>query len=79
MVPSGAVLKENIILLSDIIEHKLQKERELQFYEQELEKLKQKMFFLEKDITITNMCIKIIEKEKLVSVPNLLGEKDDLG
>ena len=79
MVSSGAVLKDNIILLSDIIEHKLQKERELQFYEQELEKLKQKMFFLEKDITITNMCIKIIEKEKLVSVPNLLGEKDDLG
>ena len=72
-------MKDNIILLSDIIEHKLQKERELQFYEQELEKLKQKMFFLEKDITITNMCIKIIEKEKLVSVPNLLGEKDDLG
>ena len=79
MVSSGAVLKDNIILLSDIIEHKLQKERELQFYEQELEKLKQKMFFLEKYITITNMCIKIIEKEKLVSVPNLLGEKDDLG
>ena len=79
MVPSGAVLKENIILLSDIIEHKLQKERELQFYQQELEKLKQKMFFLEKDITITNMCIEIIGKEKLVSVPNLLGEKDDLG
>ena len=72
-------MKENIILLSDIIEHKLQKERELQFYQQEIEKLKQKMFFLEKDITITNMCIKIIEKEKLVSVPNLLGEKDDLG
>ena len=72
-------MKDNIILLSDIIEHKLQKERELQIYEQELEKLKQKMFFLEKDITITNMCIKIIEKEKLVSVPNLLGEKDDLG
>ena len=79
MVSSGAVLKDNIILLSDIIEHKLQKERELQFYQQELEKLKQKMFFLEKDITITNMCIKIIEKEKLVSVPTLLGEKDDLG
>ena len=79
MVTSGTVLKDNIILLSDIIEHKLQKERELQFYQQELEKLKQKMFFLEKDITITNMCIDIIEKEKLIGVPNLLGEKDDLG
>ena len=72
-------MKENIILLSDIIEHKLQKERELQFYQQELEKLKQKMFFLEKDITITNMCIDIIKKEKLIGVPNLIGEKDDLG
>ena len=72
-------MKDNIILLSDIIEHKLQKERELQFYQQELEKLKQKMFFLEKDITITNMCIDIIKKEKLIGVPNLIGEKDDLG
>lgn len=65
-------MTNKIILLSDILEHKIRKERELEFYQQELEKLQQKMFFLEKDIEITNMCIDIIEHEKLTGVPNLI-------
>ena len=80
MVSSGTTLTDKIILLSGILKHKLQKERELEFYQQELEKLQQKMFFLNKDIEITNMCIDIIEHEKLTAVPNLIlkGNKDDL-
>jgi len=36
------------------------------------------MFFLKKDIQITNMCIDIIEHEKLTGVPNLItGVKTD--
>ena len=54
-----------LILLTDIIDHKLRKEKELEFYQKELEKLEQKMMFLRKDIEITNLCINIIEKEKL--------------
>ena len=78
MVSNGATLTDKIILLSDILKHKLQKERELEFYQQELEKLQQKMFFLNKDIEITNMCIDIIEHEKLTGVPNLItGVKTD--
>lgn len=78
MVSSGATLTDKIILLSDILKHKLQKERELEFYQQELEKLQQKMFFLNKDIEITNMCIDIIEQEKVSSVTNLItGAKID--
>ena len=80
MVSGGTTLTDKIILLSDILKHKLQKERELEFYQQELEKLQQKMFFLNKDIEITNMCIDIIEHEKLTAVPNLIlkRNKDDL-
>ena len=71
-------MTDKIILLTDILEHKLRKERELEFYQQELEKLQQKMFFLEKDIEITNMCIDIIEQEKITSVHNLItGVKSD--
>ena len=71
-------MTNKVILLTDIVEHKLRKERELEFYQQELEKLQQKMFFLEKDIEITNMCIDIIEHEKLTGVPNLItGVKTD--
>lgn len=78
MVSGGTTLTDKIILLSDILKHKLQKERELEFYQQELEKLQQKMFFLNKDIEITNMCIDIIEQEKVSSVTNLItGAKID--
>ena len=67
-----------IILISDIVETKVRKEKELQYYQEELEKLKQKMFFLQKDIEITNMCIDIIEHEKIAGVPNLItGVKTD--
>ena len=78
MVSSGATLIDKIIHLSDILEHKLRKERELDFYQQELEKLQQKMFFLKKDIEITNMCIDIIEQERVTTVTNLItGVKTD--
>jgi len=72
-------LIDKIIHLSDILEHKLRKERELDFYQQELEKLQQKMFFLKKDIEITNMCIDIIEQERVTTVTNLIsgGKSDD--
>lgn len=70
-----------LILLSDVIETKLRKEKELEFYQNELEKLQQKMFFLRKDIEITNICIHIIEQEKVVDIQEQMQakmiEKDD--
>ncbi len=57
-----------IILLTDILDTRLRKEQELAFYQRELEKLQEKMMFLRKDIQITNLCIEIIEKEKVVDV-----------
>jgi hypothetical protein len=72
-----------LILISDILETKLRKEKELQFYQEELEKLKQKMFFLQKDIDITNIIIDMIEKEKVVDIKEqmetkLLGDNSEL-
>lgn len=57
-----------LILLTDVIETKLRKEKELEFYQRELEKLQQKMFFIRKDIEITNLCIQIIEQEKVLDI-----------
>jgi hypothetical protein len=71
-----------LILLTDVIETKLRKEKELEFYQNELEKLQQKMFFLRKDIEITNLCIQIIEQEKVLDVremmqAKMIGKDDD--
>ncbi len=71
-----------LIVLTDVIDTKLRKEKELEFYQQELEKLQQKMFFLKKDIEITNLCIQIIEQEKVLDIREqmkikLLGGDDE--
>lgn len=64
-----------IILLTDILETKIRKEKELEFYQKELDKLNQKMFFLRKEIEITNLCIEIIEKETVVDLKALANSK----
>ena len=64
-----------LIQITDILETKLRKEKELEFYQQELEKLKQKMFFLQKDIDITNLIIDMIEKEKVLDIKDQMNTK----
>ena len=64
-----------IIIMSDIVEQKLRKEKELEFYRAELEKIQQKIWFLQKDLEITNLCITIIEQER-DALP-FIEEKDD--
>lgn len=66
-----------IILLSDIIEQKLRKEQELEFYQAELEKLQNKMFFLRKEIDLTNTIIDIIDKETVYDVKENMIERRD--
>ena len=64
-----------LILLTDVIETKFRKEKELEFYQRELEKLQQKMFFLKKDIEITNICIQIIEQETVIDIREQMNLK----
>jgi hypothetical protein len=66
----------SIILLSDIYEVKKRKEEELAYYHDQLEKLNQKMFFIQKEIDITNICIELIEKEKIVDIKKIVEKKE---
>lgn len=52
-----------ILLLKDFIEQKERKEKELEFYRAELDKLNKKMWFVQKEIELTNQIIDIIENE----------------
>jgi hypothetical protein len=58
-------MNSKIIRITDILEQKVRKEQELEFYHKELEKLKQKMFFLQKDIDITNIIIDMISHDNV--------------
>ena len=53
----------NIISLADVLEQKIRKEKELEYYEQQLAELQKKMIFVRKDIEVTNLVIEIINDE----------------
>ena len=53
----------NIISLKDVLEQKLRKEQELEYYEQQLTELQRKMTLVRNDINITNLVIEIINDE----------------
>lgn len=66
-----------ILLLTDIIEQKVRKEKELSYYQEQLEELEQKMWFLRKEIDLTNMIISVIENEKADLLKLPMKDKDE--
>lgn len=67
-----------LIYLTEVLETRVRKEKELEFYAQELEKLKEKMYYIQKDIDLTNVIIDMIEKENVVDFQqHLLDKKKD--
>ena len=66
-----------IVLLTDFIEQKVRKEKELEFYTKQLEELERKMFFLRKEIQLTNYIIEIVENEKVLDIREYLEDKRD--
>lgn len=75
--------EKKLILLTDFIEQKLRKEKELEFYQKELEKLQEKMYWVKRDIDLTNTIIRVIKDEAVVDLVTeaekklLIGENDD--
>ena len=66
-----------IILLSDYIEQKVRKEKELEYYAKELEELQKKMWVIRKEIQLTNFIIEIVEQEKVINIRDYLEDKRD--
>lgn len=64
-----------LILLSDVIESKVRKERELDFYQKELEKLQEKMYWLRREIGLNETIIDIIKRDNVVDFKEELNKK----
>lgn len=67
-----------IISLSDIYEQRAIKERELEFYQKELEKLMFKLGMVQQEIGVTNTIIKMIENEQVLDLRDAILEKKTL-
>jgi len=64
-----------LILITDIYKLKEQKEAELKFYQEKLEELNRKLFFIRKEVELTNIIIDLIEREKLDDIRELIRSK----
>ena len=55
--------KINIISITDIIEQKVRKQKELDFYNSQLEELQRKKFWIEKEIHLAEFIISAVKNE----------------
>ena len=54
-----------LIRLADVVDDKIRKEKELEFYEKELQKLHHKMEVLRQEINATNIIIDLVKHENV--------------
>ena len=66
---------KSIIFITDLIDQRLRKEKEIEFYEKELVKIEEKLFFLRKEKQLTQFIIDIIEKEQVVDIREQMYER----
>lgn len=57
-----------IILISDLHDIKARKQKELEYYLNQMEELKIKMAFIQQELTLTSKIIDMIEKETLIDI-----------
>ena len=58
----------DIIVMSDLLDIRARKLKELEFYNQQLKELQLKMVFIQQEITLTNRIINMIEKEQVIDI-----------
>ena len=66
---------KTIILLSDIIEQKVRKEKELAYYQKQLVELQEKIHYLSKEVDLTNIIIDLIERDNVYDIPENIPAK----
>ena len=69
--------ENRIILIADVLEQKLRKEKELEYYLRELEKLQRKIGYLRREVDLTNTIINMIKAEQVHDVKERLVERLD--
>ena len=64
-----------ILFITDLIDQRLRKEKEIDYYEKELVKIEERLFFLRKERELTQLIIDIIDKEKVIDLRERMYER----
>lgn len=70
--------EQKLILITDFIEQKLRKEKELEFYLKELEELQRKIGYLRQEVSLTNTIITMIKTEQVYDIKENMIERDNI-
>ena len=72
---------KSIVFITDLIESKVRKEREIEYYEEKLKEIEKKLFFLKKEQNVTETILDIIQNEKVLEFKQVMlelkGQTDD--
>ena len=71
--------EQKLILITDFIEQKLRKEKELEYYLKELEELQRKIGYLRSEVSLTNTIINMIKTEQVYDIKeNMLDNENKI-
>ena len=65
---------KSIVFITDLIESKVRKEREIEYYEEKLKEIEKKLFFLKKEQNVTETILDIIQNEKVLEFKQVMLE-----
>ena len=60
-------MTENVVSLTDLIESRLRKQQEIEYYQESLMRLQRKIGVLGKEVDITTLIIDMIENERVLT------------
>ena len=66
--------EKSIVFITDLIESKLRKEREIEYFEEKLKEIEKKLFFLKKEQNVTETILDIIQNEKVLEFKQVMLE-----
>jgi hypothetical protein len=67
--------ERKILFITDLIDQRLRKEKEIDYYERELVKIEERLFFLRKEKELTQLIIDIIDKDKVIDLRERMYER----
>lgn len=76
-ISMGTETDNKIIFLTEFLDQRVRKQSELKYYEKQLEELNKKIFFLKKEIDLTNIIIDIVQKETVIDFREYLLQKEE--
>ena len=67
--------EKKIILITDLVDQRLRKEQEIDYYEKELRKIEERLAYLYQEKTLTETILSIVQAEKVVDIQEYIEAK----